>query len=129
MVGKKGQRLTGRHARGVPRPHVWKIGSDAGEYKHSMYHPWQMSKAQAIFRDEGWDLTFDEYYELWKDDWNNRGRKSENMCMTRLDPDLPWTKTNVMIVQRVEHLRKQNALRTTDAYKGKKMGRKPKAKP
>lgn len=124
---KKGQRLTGRHARGLPRPHVWIIGPD--EQKHKMYHPWQMSKAQAIFRDEGWDLSFEEYYELWKNDWDNRGRKSENMCMTRIDASKPWTIKNVEIVMRLEHLRRQNAAKWSADYKGKKPGRKPKAKP
>lgn len=121
----KGQRLTGRHARGVPRPHCWLVGPD--EKKHKMYHPWQMSKAQATFRNEGWELSFDEYYELWKDDWDNRGRKSENMCMTRLDPDMPWAVGNVQVIKRVDHLRNQNAIKASKEYKGKPVGRKPKA--
>jgi|MesohylFT_1024984.scaffolds.fasta_scaffold67921_3 hypothetical protein len=108
MSGKKGMRLTGRHARGVERPHVWIIGSDAGKFKHDMYHPWQLAKAQANFRHEDWTLEFEDYYQLWKDHWHNRGRSSENMCMTRNDIEGPWSADNVYLIQRKLHLQQKN---------------------
>jgi hypothetical protein len=96
---------------GVERPFMWRIGEDAGSYKHSMYHPWQLGKAQAIFRKEEWTLTFEEYYDLWKDDWNNRGRAPENMCMTRIDEELAWDRKNTIIITRSEHLKHQGEKR------------------
>ena len=108
-----------------PRPELWVTGPD--ELKHSMYHPWQMAKAQAKFRDEGWDLDFEDYYEIWKDIWDQRGRGSDDLCMTRIDSSGPWSKANTEIVVRIEHLRRQNAMRTTPVYKGKRVGRPPKA--
>lgn len=97
-----------RFGKGKERPQMWVIGSDAGSYKHSMYHPWQLSRAQANFRKEEWNLSFEEYYELWKDDWSNRGRLPENMCMTREDPEKAWDASNTVIVTRYEHLMRLN---------------------
>jgi hypothetical protein len=101
----KGVRLKGKYARGVERPQVWLIGSDAGKFKHDMYHPWQMAKAQAKYRHEEWDLDFEDYYLLWRDHWDNRGRLAENMCMTRRDPEIAWCRDNICIILRREHAR------------------------
>lgn len=103
-----------------PRPHTWKLGAEIGEYKHSMYLPWLRAKAQANFRNEPWELTFEEFYDLWKDDWPNRGRQPENMCMSRQDPDGAWDATNAMIITRKEHLTNQNKARLGTKYKPRK---------
>lgn len=109
---RNGPRHYGLHAQGKKRPHTWISGPD--EYKHSMYWPWQLMKAQATFREEGFDLAFEDYYQLWKDDWNNRGRQADNMCITRIDPDKPWTKDNTELVTRHEHLKRQGFYRQHD---------------
>jgi hypothetical protein len=96
--------------KGVPRPHVWICGPD--EYKHQMYQPWLLAKAQARFRGEEWFLEFEEYYELWKDDWPNRGRRPEDMCMTRRDPEFAWDKDNAYIITRKEHFSNQGPNRS-----------------
>ena len=110
-----------------PRPHVWLCGPD--EYKHSMYLPWMRARAQANFRKEGWEISFDEFYELWKEHWLNRGRKPENMCMTRDDYDGPWIIGNVTVVTRAEHLKRQKDNRSDPTYTGPKGGRPRKAIP
>jgi hypothetical protein len=94
---------------GKKRPGVWKCGPD--EYKHSMYQPWLLSKAQANFRGEKWELEFEEYYELWRENWHARGRGADDYCMTRIDYDDPWNTTNAIIVLRKEHLAKQGSYR------------------
>ena len=109
----------GQGGPGKLRPHVWRSGPN--EYKHSMYVPWMLSRAQANFRQEAWTLTFEEYFELWQDLWPKRGRKSEEYCMTRQDCELGWTKENSLIILRKDHLAEQARLRT-----GKKYPRKPK---
>lgn len=93
------------NSRGKTRPHVWCTGPDP--LIHDMYHPWQLSKAQAKFRHEDWDFSFDEYVELWKNDWHKRGRKIDDLCMTRDDPELGWFKGNVYLITRAEHLKQQ----------------------
>ena len=87
-----------------PRPHIWKTGA-YDEDRHKMFTPWMVSKAQANFRREEWNLEFEEYYQIWKDHWHNRGRKAENVCMTRMDTDSPWAVDNVTIMSRKEHLK------------------------
>ena len=101
---KTGPRLHGRHAQGILRPHVWLVGPDP--YKHSMYLPWLKSKAQAKYRDEVWELTFDDYYELWNGNWEYRGRDGEELCMTRIDCEGDWAKNNVEIITNKEKCRR-----------------------
>lgn len=101
---KKGQPVKGRGAKGILRPQLW-IHKDP--LKHEMHHPWQARRAQAKFRGEEWDLSFDEFYELWKNDWYNRGRQRDNVCMSRKDSSLPWNKDNTIIVVRYDHLVEQ----------------------
>lgn len=105
----KGQRLTGKNARGVPRPHQWCTGPDP--FKHSMYWPFQAHQAQAKFRGDEHTLTFEEFFEIWKNDWHNRGRQADNMCLTRIDHGGPWSKDNVELVTRQEHLERQGFYR------------------
>ena len=94
-----------KSTKGSTYPDKWLSGSDV--YKHSMYMPWLRAKAQANFRSEGWDLTFEQFYTLWEKDWKNRGRKPDNMCMTRLDYEGPWDTVNTAIITRQEHLLRQ----------------------
>lgn len=93
------------YLRNVPRPHVWICGPD--EYKHQMYQPWLMAKAQANFRDEEWELAFEDYFTAWDGLWERRGRLSDELCMTRIDYDGAWTKSNIEIITRKEHCGKQ----------------------
>lgn len=104
-----GPRYYGLHARGKPRPHTWLTGPD--EYKHSMYWPWQKMKAQAKFRGEDFTLEFEDYYEFWKDCWPQKGRLATSLCMTRKNIHGAWSKDNVEIVTRQEHLERQGAYR------------------
>jgi hypothetical protein len=92
-----------------PRPNRWISGPD--EFKHSMYVPWMMARAQANFRGEEYLLTFEEFYSAWKDKWMERGKKGHNYCMTRIDESEAWTSDNIVIMTRKEHLGNKNAKR------------------
>ena len=87
-----------------PRPHVWKV---QGEIPHEQHIAWQKSKAQANFRGELWMLSFEEYQQLWLGKWDQRGRANSDVCMTRIDPEAAWEYSNVEIIPRIEHLRRQ----------------------
>lgn len=115
-IVEKGPR---KSIKGKTYPDKWLSGSDV--YKHSMYMPWLRAKAQANFRNEGWHLSFEEFYTLWEKDWNNRGRQPENMCMTRMDYQGEWTVANTAIITRKEHLVRQNFNRSIGI--GKPTGR------
>lgn len=119
----RGARITGKHARGLARPHVWKIGPN--EELHKMYQPWLCARAQANFRKEGFDLTFEQWCELWMPLWHRRGRKPDDVCMTRVDIERPWTWGNVIIIERKDHFEIQNQQKSKKQYK--RRGRPPKA--
>lgn len=97
------------HMRG-PRPDKWVSGPDPVEHKR--YRVFIQQKNQAQWRDEGWEISFEAWKQLWADSgqWDNRGRARSCYCMTRLDHHLPWSVDNVEIVTREQHSRQQSAL-------------------
>lgn len=109
--GGKGIPKAGKGAKGVLRPHTWATGEDP--IIHEMFGAWHVSRAQYTFRtahglDTGkWLISFEEYCELWKGRWNERGRKADDYCISRKDYEDDWTKENMEIIQRKEHNRKQ----------------------
>jgi hypothetical protein len=106
-----------------PRPHVWKSGTDP--VRHEQYTQWLRQRAQAHFRKEDWQLEFDDFVAVWGLNWHNRGRASEDMCMTRDDYDLPWHTSNVTIVPRHEHVRRSWIVKFARGQTGRKNKRKP----
>jgi len=103
--GNKGRIQRGKHAKGLLRPHVWKSGEDA--YKHQMYIPWLKMKAQCNYRKEQWNLPFEDYYTIWNGYWDQRGRATDNLCMTRTDYDGVWELDNIELITRADHCRRQ----------------------
>lgn len=90
-----------------PRPHVWVSGPDP--LVHKMYLTWLQQKNQANFRKENWTLSFEVWSEMWSEHWNNRGRHSDQYCMTREDLDGPWDETNTIVITRKEQLQRHRA--------------------
>jgi len=97
------------HACG-PRPHMWVTGPDPEE--HRKYRTFIQQKNQAQWRQEGWDITFEAWKQIWDQSgqWYNRGRQRDCYCMTRRDHTEPWTVNNVIIITREAHSRQQSAL-------------------
>ena len=89
-------------AKGKPRPHTWKIGPDP--VRHARYFIWLQQRNQARFRKETWDLTFDQWLEVWGEMILQRGRKKNDYCMTRWDPEGPWDSKNAYIIKRGHHI-------------------------
>lgn len=96
MSGQKGQGLGAR-------PHTWRSGPDP--QRHDQYIAFLKQRAQARYRAEPWQLTFEEFEALWQHQWHRRGRASEDLCMSRLDYDQPWSVQNCRILSRAEHVR------------------------
>jgi hypothetical protein len=92
-----------------PKPHRWITGPDPE--RHKTYIPFLKQKAQAMFRKEFWDLTFEQWEKIWDGRFHLRGRGADNLCMMMEDPDLGWTDTNAVIVTRREQLCRQKQLR------------------
>lgn len=91
-------------SRSGPRPHCWKV---QGELNHSQYLAFLQMRAQASYRKETFNLTFEDFQLLWKDRWDMKGRGSDNYCLTRQDPEGAWDLSNVHCILRLEHLRRQ----------------------
>ena len=79
---------------------------------------------QARFRKEENDLTLEQFNELWRDPklWAKRGRHVDCPTMTRIDDDKPWSLGNIMIIDRLEQLRKarERAIANGSVYGRKK---------
>jgi hypothetical protein len=68
---------------------------------------WVRSKAQAEFRGELWNLSWEEFCHFWSNEelWKRRGRHNEDLVLTRYDIDGVWDRTNCCIITRYDHLR------------------------
>lgn len=89
--------------RSGPRPHCWKV---QGEIPHEQYCCWLKMKAQANFRGEEWQLTFEDYQTAWQGKWHLKGRTVLAYCLTREDSEGAWHKDNVMCIERQEHFKR-----------------------
>lgn len=105
-MGKKGVPC---YAARKPRPHVWRSGPDPVE--HDIYNTWATSRAQAHFRNEGWELTFAEYLKIWKPYWSQRGRAGDDLCLARIIYSKPWAVGNVELITRAENVRRHAQFR------------------
>lgn len=105
-MSKRPNKGLGTGAPGVLRPHTWIVGTDT--YRHDMYHPWQCHKAQARFRGEEHNLDFEDFYDFWNGYWHDRGRAADDLCLTRIDPEKPWSKQNCELRVRKEYLAEKN---------------------
>lgn len=84
-------------ARG-PRPHLWCTGTDF--QRHRRYLVYVQHRNQAQHRGEAYDLTFDQYLEIWGDLWEQRGRHRGAWQMIRQDPEQGWWLGNITLSQR-----------------------------
>lgn len=73
--------------------------------EHAKHWGFLRQRAQANFRGEGWEMTLEEFFEMWPDElWAQRGRKSESYCMVRVDIEKPWSYDNCVIILRYQQL-------------------------
>lgn len=89
-----------------PRPHVWKWGPDST--LKDMNLSFLRMRAQCKYRKEPFDLTFDDYRSVWGTQWSRRGRTNGSLNITRKEKTGAWTRTNVHLVERIEHLDSYN---------------------
>jgi len=84
---------------------VWLSGPE--DHRHRLYYDCQRARAQAKFRGEDWQITEQEYIDLWlKDDqYLQKSRTVDGLCMRRCNTELPWSIDNVEIITRAEHLK------------------------
>jgi hypothetical protein len=75
-------------------------------FTHARNLAFVRSRAQANFRGEQWDLTFQEFCHFWNNEqlWNQRGRKVTALVLTRWDCEKPWNRKNCCIIARGDQL-------------------------
>jgi 23S rRNA maturation mini-RNase III len=71
---------------------------------HEQHIAFLRARAQANFRKESWQLTIEDYFRLWSEDWYERGRARDSKVLARIDFEQGWTLDNVEITTRYEQL-------------------------
>tara|TARA_R100000781_G_C3990025_1_gene96599 strand:+ start:118 stop:507 length:390 start_codon:yes stop_codon:yes gene_type:complete len=84
-----------------PRPIMWKSGPDPE--RHEQYRAWMLKKTQAKFRNEGWNLSFEEFVKIWKGRWFMKGK--DGLWLTRVDNTKAWSVKNCKLTTRSNHFR------------------------
>jgi hypothetical protein len=84
-------------------PELWKSGRDP--IRHKLWLECQRNRAQAKYRGQEWEITEEEFIELWMldDRYKRRGKGSNNLCMTRINKNESWNRDNVYFPTRKEH--------------------------
>ena len=91
--------MSGKPGKGTgPRPHTWVTGPDPEH--HAKYIAWQRARAQANYRKEEWQITFQDWVAVWGENWHRRGRSPDSLVMMRRRWQEPWTKRNAQLVDR-----------------------------
>jgi hypothetical protein len=86
-------------------PHKWVTGPDP--LRHEKYYAYLKHKSQAQYRKEEYNLTWEEWEDIWKDDadWFARGRSSNDLSLVLLDRKRPWQADNVKLMKRIDYLK------------------------
>ena len=83
-----------------------------GIIRQDIKYAWMKHRSQARYRDEPHDITLEQWQELWSEDlWFQRGRGADNLCLSKQDPSLGWSISNVEIVTRREFLKRNKEFR------------------
>lgn len=72
-----------------PQVKHWKTGPDPD--LHQLYTRYRKKKAQANFRNEGWAITFRQFFEITKHCLRDHYR------LSRIDKKKPWSVENIEI--------------------------------
>lgn len=77
---------------------------------HRLHHSWLRARCQANYRSEGWEITLEEYFEMWSGNEHLKGRGADCLVMTRRDTTKAWSVSNTELITRLEQLRRKNRL-------------------
>lgn len=64
-------------------------------------------RRMALRRGIEWLFTFETWWEMWKDLFYLRGRRRDNLCMSRFGDSGPYSPTNVEIIPKHENDRRR----------------------
>lgn len=85
--------------RRAPREGGYYISDD--DYVRNRYYAYLKHKSFRQSRNEPYDLLWEHWDQLWTPElWERRGRGVDNVQMYKIDPLLPWSKSNIEIRSR-----------------------------
>jgi len=90
--------------RGIP----WCTGPNP--LHHKMYVAFGYNRVSAKLRGEQWDLTWEQWRDVWLPHWDQRGRAADCLCLARLDLEKPWREDNIRLITRRQHGQQVRAL-------------------
>ena len=94
-------------------PNKWITGPDP--LRREKRYAWLKHRAQAKYRDEEYQLSFEEWESVWTDElFLRRGRSNTSMCLMKVDHKGPWSIDNVSIVTRGEQLKRAGEYKKDD---------------
>lgn len=98
---------------GVENPKQWITGPDP--ITHDKYYAYLKHRAQRKFRNEEYQLSWEDWQQLWPDDlFLKRGRGRDDLCLMLKDLSEPWHVNNVAVVPRIEQLARSKEYRSND---------------
>lgn len=83
---------------------AWISGPDP--LHHAMYVAFGYHRVSARLRGDSWQLSWDEWRDIWLPNWDQRGRSALDLCMARRDMEGAWSVSNVELITRREHGRR-----------------------
>ena len=87
-------------------PSKWITGSDP--LTHDKYYAYLKHKAQARYRNEYHDLTWEQWESFWShSDFLKRGRSGDSLCLAMIDQTQGWTYANCEVIRRKEQLQRR----------------------
>ena len=91
-------------------PDTWITGPDP--VRHDKYYGYLKHRAQAKFRKEEYQLTWEDWEAYWPHHkWQCRGRKKTDLCLMRIDITQPWSVENCEVAERMKYLKRQQEYR------------------
>lgn len=80
-----------------------RVGDD--HVQQDKYYAYLRHRAQARFRSEPYELTWEQWDRAWTPElWAQRGRSVDSYCIIRINPRLSWNESNIAIITRREQL-------------------------
>lgn len=76
------------------------------ELHHKMYVAYGYKRQTCLRRGETWNLTWEQYRDLWEPVWDQRDLGKDSLCLVRCDVTGDWNIDNVEMITRREHGKK-----------------------
>lgn len=94
----------------ITDPNSWKTGPNL-EIRE-LYYAWLKHRAQCRYRNEAYDLTWEDWQAIWPLDlFRQRGKTVNSLCLNRINMDDSWNIHNVQVITRAEQLKRNGEYR------------------